>query len=172
MSPETQYILDIVNNTLKQASLDYEIKGSTWYFEKKDFLLILELQRSEWGSQYYINFDIYLRSEEKNEKYPKAHKSDIKWRIHGEQIGVPEYRQAIDFEAWDKRKILEFLTMVLQKQIISLINSINSIKDVKEFVKKNEKNIAVTVQAKKMLGLPIPPEDPNYKPTIIIEREE
>lgn len=84
------------NQALKEA--DFHKKSGTWYLEKEEVVLVANLQKSQWGLQYYLNLGIWLkRLGEK--KFPKEHECHI--RLRAESLPAIEddfINQALDLE--------------------------------------------------------------------------
>jgi hypothetical protein len=39
----------------------FKARGSTWYKQNKETILVVNLQKSQWGPQFYINLAVWVR---------------------------------------------------------------------------------------------------------------
>lgn len=141
-------IIDFTEGIIQKTGLSYRHKNLTWYFDRKDFLLILNLQRSMAGYDYFVNVMIALGST-KTFKYPKANQSDIRYR-HSTQNGSEIiFDFQTDQNAFDKLRIA--ISEILEKTFSSL----NEIEDLKKLYEKikNLKSLDLTPEGRKTLDL-------------------
>jgi hypothetical protein len=55
-------------------------KASTWYLEREEAILLVNLQRSQWGPQYYVNLAVWLKALGAC-SFPKQHLCHVRERL-------------------------------------------------------------------------------------------
>ncbi len=55
-------------------------RRTSWYWQTDDVIQVVNLQKSRWGNQYYLNFGVWLLPLGKS-KAPLESKCHIRWRI-------------------------------------------------------------------------------------------
>ncbi|MBV7519968.1 DUF4304 domain-containing protein [Ensifer sp. ENS12] len=58
--PVANPVADAVSSLLKP--LGFRRKSSSWYLENDETVLIVNVQRSQFGPQYYLNFSVVIRA--------------------------------------------------------------------------------------------------------------
>lgn len=82
--------MNIVHTTLANAmkALGLAKKGSTWYLRRDETILVVELQKSNYGVTYFINVAVWLRSLG-DSQFPKEQVCHIRTRL-GELVADPD----------------------------------------------------------------------------------
>jgi hypothetical protein len=86
-------------------------RKDTWYKMNDDTITLVNLQKSQWGGQYYVNLAVYLRDLGKATS-PSEHESHIRVRLTSiSGSGTAAVEEALDFEretvsAEQRRKVL------------------------------------------------------------------
>lgn len=119
----------------------FQKKGDAWALKKKDFLLVLNLQKSLWSATDYINVGFFLKDLE--QKAPKVHKSDIQFRIVKDDS---KDGFAIEME-------MPLIQKLIKEQVIEPIISLDTRNDVKELVQHNPGKYRITAEGKELLHL-------------------
>lgn len=91
--------MNIVQTTFANAMKTQGLakKGSTWYFCRDETILVVELQKSNYGPAYFINVAVWLRQLGETQ-FPKEQASHIRTRL-GELVGDPNrLAQLLDLE--------------------------------------------------------------------------
>jgi len=118
-----------LNRSARTTNAANEVNGfskrrCTWYRRHPDTILVLDLQKSEYGGQYYINLAVALRALNPDE-YPRENKCDIRLRLDDVVDDTERMRGAFDLEdrsitaderAQYVRKFLEQGAKWLQRQ--------------------------------------------------------
>lgn len=55
-------------------------KSNNWYWSNEEVVLVVNLQKSQYGEQYYVNCGVALNVFS-DEKFPKEHLCDIRFRL-------------------------------------------------------------------------------------------
>ncbi|WP_192357157.1 DUF4304 domain-containing protein [Mesorhizobium mediterraneum] len=75
---------DIIVQSLAETASRYGFRGvraTNYYREWPEAVCVLNLQKSAWGPQFYLNAAIWL-TRFGAERRPKEHKCHIRWRIN------------------------------------------------------------------------------------------
>jgi Domain of unknown function (DUF4304) len=71
-------INEIIKNTLSAAG--YIKKSDTWYLRSDEAMILINIQKSQYGNQFYINCGVSLNALISIE-FPKEHQCSIRFRI-------------------------------------------------------------------------------------------
>ena len=71
-------IINAFDQNLRQAG--FIKKGDSWYFSGTETTLVANLQKSNYGNQYYVNLAVYVK-QFGEEQFPKEHKCHIRMRL-------------------------------------------------------------------------------------------
>jgi hypothetical protein len=66
-------------------------KGLSWWIDRKDVIVVVNLQKCDWGDYYFINIGFWLKALEKG-LFPKEHECHLSYRT--ENL-FPEMRELI-----------------------------------------------------------------------------
>lgn len=70
----------------------------TWYKTNEDTITLVNIQKSQWGGQYYVNLAVYLRDLGKATS-PAEHQSHIRLRLASiSGSDTPAVEEALDLE--------------------------------------------------------------------------
>lgn len=76
---------------LKEAG--FKKKTDTWYWVNNEVVLLVNLQKSQYGNQYYVNCGVSLKSLSASE-FPKEHHCHIRFRLRS--IALDKLENDID----------------------------------------------------------------------------
>ena len=72
----------LVNEVSKFMSVpEWKKKGQAWYRNAKEVVQVLELQKSQYGKQYYINLGVAVKALGMENDFPKEQKCHIRTRL-------------------------------------------------------------------------------------------
>ena len=111
MSDSKQQLGAALAPSLKAAG--YRKRALTWHREWKDTISVFNVQKSQWGDQFYINCAIYLKALG-DEKTPPEYRCPVRIRI-GDLVPQRErLNSLLDFEKEIKEeaRLQEIVTMV------------------------------------------------------------
>lgn len=74
----TKDLEDVIDSVL--SPIGFRRRARTWYKINEDTISLLNLQKSQWGGQYYVNLGVYL-SDLGRAKYPPEHQAHIRVRL-------------------------------------------------------------------------------------------
>jgi Domain of unknown function (DUF4304) len=113
----------------------FEKKSGSWYRRSDEVTAVSNLQKSQYGPQYYVNQGFWLRSLE-DERYPKSHEAHIVARL--EDL-VPEVERRLgdlldlECELPDEQRIDE-LTDLLRAHLLPLIERAETVAGLRSLV--------------------------------------
>src|SRR5215472_12199781 len=113
MSRASNPLVTPMQDCLGQAN--FRCKGKTWSFANEEVVQLVNLQKSQWGNQYYINFAIWLKALGQPPRDLKEHQCHIRLRDSDlvEDDTLP--KQALDLEnQLDDRTRSEALKSILR----------------------------------------------------------
>jgi hypothetical protein len=84
------------------SSLSAVKKASSWYIRGDDNLAVINVQKSQWRIQYYINMSIFLGMGPAKSQFPPYYQGDIRIRLD-QILSEPQRLQiqrALDFDTY------------------------------------------------------------------------
>jgi hypothetical protein len=93
----------------------YRKRALTWHREWKDTISVVNLQKSQWGDQFYVNCAIYLKALG-SEKTPPEYRCQVRTRIDDLVPDQSRLNALLDFE----KKIKEETRL---EEIVTLVTS-------------------------------------------------
>jgi len=93
---------EIIVQALVEAANSYGFRGvraTNFYREWPETIGLLNLQKSSWGSQFYVNAAVWF-TRLGPERRPKEHKCHIRWRVNStmEDEQTKAFTQALNLE--------------------------------------------------------------------------
>src|SRR5690606_2510580 len=119
--------------------LAFRKKGPNWYFYTDECVCMINLQKSEWGGQYYINVAI-LVTPLTMEKMPLEYRCHIRARIDNLVPSDIDIRGALDLEnhSMSSKERVRVLRMALVEYAVPFLMSLGTIDDIKKKVLEDE----------------------------------
>jgi len=141
----------VLNNELSQYG--FHRKGSTWLLKKKEVIVLVNLQKSNYGEYYYINIGFLLRhiDDIQNPRVEFCH-------LQGRADGISEndtslVSSLLDLESsLDDENRINLFSLFIREKIIPLVLSGVTIQGLREIV-KNHKEFVVLRDAWEILGV-------------------
>lgn len=124
----------------------FKKRGSVWVLQKNEFLVIIDLQKSQWSNIYYVNVGLQLENLE--EKLPKAHNAEISYRV------VDQYGNDSQGN-FDLVRDLALIKDLVKLQVIEKFANLQTKSQLKEQMITEPKRYFVSVLGKKLLSLPV-----------------
>lgn len=114
-------------------------KGSNWYLNTDDCVRMINLQKSEWGGQYYLNTAILVTSLDK-EQNPLEYKCHIRVRADFLVPDKAELSKVLDLEnhSVPSKKRAEFIAGIISDYLIPFLLSLGTLDSIKEAVLEND----------------------------------
>ena len=93
---------DVIVQALVEAGSRYGfrgVRGTNFYRDGNETICLLNLQKSSWGPQFYINAAVWF-TRFGAERRPKEHKCQIRWRVDSimEDEQSKAFTQALNLE--------------------------------------------------------------------------
>jgi hypothetical protein len=85
----SKIIVDAINSVLK--SHGFKKKSNNWYLGKDEVVLLVNLQKSQYGNQFYVNCAVLVKNLSDLE-FPQEEKCHIRFRLDSNDTNVPEKR--------------------------------------------------------------------------------
>ncbi len=126
-------IADALGEILSKTG--FKKKSDTWLYEAKDTITVINLQKSQYGQQYYVNAAIWVKALGQN-KAPKENQCHIRFRLSSI---VPEEQQSILSAILDLEKPISdeserssVLSAIFEKYGLPLLNKCMSLDGLKK----------------------------------------
>lgn len=133
----------------------FEKKSGSWYRRTPEVIAILNLQKSQYGPQYFLNLSFWLR-ELGDERYPKAHQSHVVARVSGLVPKVESRLKALldlEYAVSDEVRIFE-LVAVLSDNVLPIVERAKDVDGLRSLVADGTFDAAlVVVEAHSRLGV-------------------
>jgi hypothetical protein len=100
---------ELITSVLADAG--FRKRRSTWFRTRDDTIQVVDLQKSQWGGQYYLNVGVYVRSLGRA-TVPKEHECHLRTRLtsldaqHREKIDAALDLERVDLPGDERRDIL------------------------------------------------------------------
>lgn len=119
-----------LRNTLNIILVEYGYKKhkQLWTRNTKDLILAVELQRSQYGNQYYINYGIIIKAL----KIECANNLHIYFRVHSDNVEEnAEICKTLDLDNdMDDNNRVKLLNNIIQTRVLSFLINVNTENDV------------------------------------------
>lgn len=128
-------IIDAISSALKTHG--FKKKASNWYLHNNETVLLVNLQKSQYGNQFYINGAILVKALLDLE-FPQEEKCHIRFRLGTNDTGAPEKRAEIlldlenEFISEDDRKV-ELENLVID-YILPHLNQCSTLSGIAEVI--------------------------------------
>ncbi|MBI1924296.1 DUF4304 domain-containing protein [Candidatus Poribacteria bacterium] len=133
----------------------FKKKGTSWYLENLECISVLDLQKSQWGGQYYINLGAFVKQLDAV-PFPKEHQCHLRGRLSeivADKAQLERYLDLEDNSSPVEQKI-RAITETIQKDALPLLSSFQSLDGIKELLERGQlRNFLVSLKVKKLLGL-------------------
>jgi len=145
---------DAFGKPLKSAGFKKK-KGDTWYLAKDETILVLNLQKSNYGKQYYVNLAVWLISLGDAEA-PSEHQCHVRLRwgalIPEEQKRIERLLNLEDLSISDEARIIA-IGELLQKYVLPFFSKVGSLAGLQSLYRTNSlpKSCLVDRKAKELL---------------------
>lgn len=137
------------------SSVNFRRKGDTWYSESNDFHILINLQKSNWGKQFYLNLGVSIKGKPDG-SLPQEKDCNLRVRLSELFLDQKYFDQIMDFEN-DQISITirkETIENAIANIAIPFLESINTISSMKERVSSGViKLYWIDLDLKKILGI-------------------
>ena len=146
---QLKFIKTYLKPTLKERG--FKTSGQTWWKDKGDFFIVINLQNSQWNSKeelsFCLNIGIALTSLLADKEKKKVNHFDIIPHLRQNAYLTPERLQSISkggslgYKITDKTSLTEFIAdfkIDLEQNILSVLDSFYTLEDCIKFYDKFE----------------------------------
>ncbi len=144
MNEEIKNGIDKINNYLK--ALGFKKKALTWFKEKKEFTLLIDLQKSSWSPEYYVNVGIML-DKKKNAVDFKTYKSEVQYRV------IEKDANQKTKEIYELEKEIDKIISLIQIQVINVFSNLETLEEIASKIMESKERYVLTVRAKEILHI-------------------
>lgn len=122
----------------------FSFRRNTYYQDSKELIICIDLQKSNFSKNYYINCGFLLKKLHPDVKYPKTHTSDITGRFF-----IDDSRDEFEIDSLTTEEIQCSIQKELEKNILPTLKE-----GINYYFKKNpEAKVVATLRLKKYLGI-------------------
>ncbi|MBU5363430.1 DUF4304 domain-containing protein [Enterococcus raffinosus] len=122
----------------------FSFRRNTYYQDSKELIVCIDLQKSNFSKNYYINYGFLIKELHPDVKYPKTHTSDITGRFF-----IEDGRDEFEIDSLTAEEIQRSIQKELDKNILPTLKE-----GISYYFKKNpEAKAAATLRLKKYLGI-------------------
>ncbi len=128
-------------------------QGGTWYFDCPETILVVNLQKSQYGPSYYINLAVFVKALG-DDKVPKEHQCHLRTRI--EDVAGDDLERALDlddvsFADCQRESMIE---TAIGKHAIPFLKSCSTLDGIREqIVEGRLDGVLVQKRVRALLGL-------------------
>jgi hypothetical protein len=154
MKLSAKFLSETITRVLKNHG--YRKKGTTWYSETDDCVCVVNLQKSQWGDQYYINLAVFAKILG-DKRDPKEYECHIRGRL-GQLEGVGDVDRVLDLEnnLYGESQRQARLESILIENAIPFLKSLDSMAGITAaFHEGKLRRFLTTVNLRKHLGVVI-----------------
>jgi len=146
-------IQDALSDVLTQSG--FRQRGDAWYRDVPVGMLVVELQKSEWGEQYYVNLGVYVRKLGQARR-PKPFQCHLNTRAEVIDLSQQErWKELLDLEtevAPGRRQ--QDLKTLITSEMIPFLDSLSTEDGLRSAYSRGElSHAAVTLALKQHLGV-------------------
>jgi hypothetical protein len=146
-------IKDVFASTLKRAG--FQKKGEGWFKETDDAVLVANLQKSNFGAQYYVNLAIWLKALGEV-RFPKEYQCHIRIRASALDPERQKYWNSevfnLDHDEIPAEERFDLVRSFLEMKAIPFLLAGGSLPELRRLFREGHlKAAAVVVSAQKVL---------------------
>jgi len=121
----------VVGESLTSAG--FKKKGQAWYLDNPDLIGVLELQKCDWGYNYFVNIGFYIRALGQKDDFPHERMCHLRYRVESifHDLHIEICKMLIVHEDGDIESRLEQLQDLLTNRIVPFFMSVRTISDLK-----------------------------------------
>ncbi len=128
-------IINVFEQNLRQAG--FIKKGDSWYFSGAETILVANLQKSNYGNQYYVNLAVYVK-QFGEERFPKEHKCHIRMRLDAVVTdGTERTFNAEDLSVSEEER-QNAVAQVMQSKAIPFLQRLATLEGIRRMVQQGE----------------------------------
>ena len=147
-------IEEAIAGVLKEAG--FKKKGTTWYLNAHECICVVNLQKSQWGEQYYVNLGVSLKRLAPASS-PNESQCHIRERLSEIVPNKSQCEKTLNLEeSFPTQQRIAIITGMLREHALPFLLSLESSDGIRKALRSGRLRLAVvTLSAKKFLKLPL-----------------
>lgn len=143
-----------IDGVLKKAK--FRKKGASWYWDTSECTCVVNLQKSQWGNQYYVNLGVLLKGLTPIAN-PKESQCHIRERLSEIVPNKREFEKAFNLEEpLGTKERLSIVSESIEKQAFPFLSLLQSADGIRGAFKAGKlRSFTLTLDAKRFLQLPL-----------------
>jgi hypothetical protein len=149
---------DIIEGTVAAVMKKngFRRKSKSWYLRTDDTILVVNLQKSIYGDQYYVNLAVWLKALGEN-VFPKEYHCHIRSRVVAFDRDRQKYweREVFDLDNTDMpdAERSQQIQSFLEEKALPFLLSCGSVEELRKLYREGRfEGIPVLIEAQKFLG--------------------
>src|ERR1700683_2441378 len=142
-----------IDDLLSKAG--FKRKGKVWYVDNAETFSLLELQKSNYGDQYYINLAVFVKKLGSN-PFPKEHQCHVRGRLTSLLKDKSDAEKSLDLEnvSIPMEKRIASVSSMIKDIALPLLSEMRSMGGIKRLLIENKlEEFLVSLKLKKLLGI-------------------
>ncbi len=132
-------IIQLVDRVLNPYG--FKRRKNTWYLDAPEIIAVVDLQKSRWGQQFFINLAFYLKSLG-SERFPKENHCHARVRLSAllDTAERAKFDQALDLEdtSFSQSQREEVIETALRRSGLPLLQAGRSLDALRTFLTERE----------------------------------
>ncbi len=128
-------IINVFEQNVQQAG--FIKKRGSWYFNGAETILVVNLQKSNYGKQYYVNLAVYVK-QFGEERFPKEHKCHIRIRLDAVVTDRTERTLNADDSSLPEEERRNAVAQLMQTKAIPFLQRMATLDGIRQMVKQGE----------------------------------
>jgi hypothetical protein len=133
---------------------EFRKTGATWHRDADRLVQVFNIQKSQWGDQFYLNVGIYLR-DLGNESRPTEYRCHVRCRAEG-LLGdgeFPDLRKCLDFDSsLDRDQRYARLQQIVAERVLPWLDENKTLESLGTRLRNSTKGFAIVRGVPELLG--------------------
>lgn len=132
----------------------FKKQGKTWRHDADECVCLLNLQKSQWGAQFYINLGVFVRRLEPQVANPKEHQCHLRVRLTDLVPDNAEFEQYLNFEnEISEEQRIEEIMRSIRNYAVPWLKSVETVDGIRKAVVTGRRTDIISLRLKTMLGV-------------------
>jgi hypothetical protein len=150
MISNAEDLIEYLNHEFRR--IGFAKVGDNWYLEYEDCIQVVNLQKSAYSEQYYLNLGILLKQLDET-RHPNEYNCHIRIRLN--MLGsLPGLQRIIDFEdtSIHPKDRTTRLSRIIKEVILPFLENMADLQNIKEaLINEKYTNLIITLKAREFL---------------------
>jgi len=128
--------------------------GATWHRDANRLVQVFNIQKSQWGDQFYLNVGIYLR-DLGNEARPTEYRCHVRCRVEG-LLGdgeCPDLQECLNFDSpLDKNQRYSRLQQIVAERVLPWFDENRTLESLGARLRHSIRGFAIVRGVPELLG--------------------